>query len=477
MRTNVRAHRRSRTAALVALLVAAVGLVALGTAVAAQPAAAQGERLVLAFYYTWFDEHTWSPAKVPDLPLEPYASRDRRAMDRHIAQAQTAGIDAFVVSWYGPWGGVNNQTESNFAALLDVAAARGFRVALDVEATSPFVGSSGAMVEMLRHALHVHAAHPAYLRVGGRPVLFFWRQQRWNVDTWQWIRSQVDPDRRSIWIAEGVDMAYQAVFDGHHLYTVTWTPPTDVFYTANKFSRLVQQARERYGGYRYWVATVMPGYDDTRTGRPHAFARPREGGAYYARTWEAAIASNPDWIIVTSFNEWPEGTYIEPSRAYGDYYLQLTAQWSARFKGLSSPLVGEAGRGPSSPLVGEAGRGPSSSPVGEAGRGLSTGREAGRGTPTPDYPAVWVRASVLNVRAAPSTDALRIAQLPGGEVRRAVARLEDGSWWLVCCVAGRYGWVSGRWVTPVGPAEQLARLPIRPLPETSVARKPGPVPQ
>lgn len=458
MLTNPSPHPRSRWAAL---LLAAAGLVVLATAAAARPVAAQGERLVLAFYYTWFDEHTWSPAKVPDLPLELYASRDRGAMDRHIAQAQAAGIDAFVVSWYGPWGGVNNQTESNFAAMLDVAAARGFRLALDVEAVSPFVGSSAAMVEMLRHALNVHAAHPAHLRVGGRPVLFFWRQQRWDVGTWQWIRSQVDPDHRSIWIAEGVDMAYQAVFDGHHLYTVTWTPPTDVFYTANKFSRLVQQARERYGGYRYWVATVMPGYDDTRTGRPHAFARSREGGAYYARTWEAAIASNPDWIIVTSFNEWPEGTYIEPSRAYGDHYLRLTAHWSAQFKSgapLPSPSMGEAGRGSTSSAEAARSRTPAAAPA-------------------PTYPAVQVQADVLNVRAAPSTDSLRIAQLRAGEVRRAAARLEDSSWWLVCCVAGRYGWVSGRWVTPLGPADQLARLPIRPLPETSSAPKLGPSPQ
>ncbi len=62
------------------------------------------------------------------------------------------------------------------------------------KATSPFVGGTGSMVEMLRHALNVHANHPAYLRVDGKPVLFFWRQQRWGVGTWQSIRDQVDPE-------------------------------------------------------------------------------------------------------------------------------------------------------------------------------------------------------------------------------------------------------------------------------------------
>ena len=37
-------------------------------------------------------------------------------------------------------------------------------------------------------------------------------------------------------------------------------------------------------------------------------------------------------MIVNSFNEWPEGSYIEPSRLYGSAYLDLTREWSSRFK-------------------------------------------------------------------------------------------------------------------------------------------------
>ncbi|MBV7333864.1 hypothetical protein KFU94_37660 [Chloroflexi bacterium TSY] len=77
--------------------------------------------LVLAFYYSWFDETTWSLQKLSDLPAQPYASRDRGVMGRHIEQAQRAGIDAFVVAWYGPHG-VSNQTEPNLVALLEEAA-------------------------------------------------------------------------------------------------------------------------------------------------------------------------------------------------------------------------------------------------------------------------------------------------------------------------------------------------------------------
>ncbi len=301
-----------------------------------RPAAAAPERLVLAFYYTWFDEASWAPGRVPDVPLQPYISRDRGVMGRHIDQAKAAGIDAFVVSWYGPRV-ENNQTETNLRALLDEAAARGFRIAVDFEVGSPFFRGAGDVQAALGALLATHAQHPAYLRSEGKPVVFFWRQQRYNVGVWKGIRDAVDPGRGSLWIEEGVDVSPLSVFDGHHLYSVTWNPQTDMAATARKFSQRTRAAAAKLGAPKVYVATVMPGYDDRKTGRGNAFAVGREDGAYYERSWQAAIGSAPDWIIITSFNEWPEGTYIEPSQAFGTKYLDMTGQWAAAFRTAAPP--------------------------------------------------------------------------------------------------------------------------------------------
>src|SRR5919108_720047 len=93
---------------------------------------AQRPPLVLAFYYNWFDENTWTPSKVPDMPATRYASRDAGAMGRQIQQARDAGIDAFVVSWWG----AGNPTDENFKTMLGQASAANFRVAIDFEMTS-----------------------------------------------------------------------------------------------------------------------------------------------------------------------------------------------------------------------------------------------------------------------------------------------------------------------------------------------------
>jgi hypothetical protein len=283
------------------------------------PAQAEGERLVLAFYYSWFDKNTWNGGQVPDLPQTRYNSDNREAMARQIDQAKGAGIDAFVFNWWGK----GNRTEKNLKAML----------AVDFDLNSPFMGGAGSYADNLRHLLTVHAAHSAYLRYQGRPVVFFYNVSRLSVATWQSIRDQADPGHNALWIAEGTDLKYLSVFDGHHLYSITWPNRIPPDQTLTKWGNQLRKYNREHGTNKLWVATVMPGYDD-RKARPGAgFVRSRDGGDYYRLSWQAAIASKPHWIIVNSFNEWPEGSYIEPSQAYGSFYLDLTREWSGRFKG------------------------------------------------------------------------------------------------------------------------------------------------
>ena len=314
-------------------------LLTIGTVLALLPglgrpgrAEGQPERLVLAFYYAWFDGHTWNSGSVPDLPAAPYNSDDREVMARQIDQAQGAGIDAFVLNWWGQ----GNRTEKNLKALLDIAAQKGFRVAVVFDLNSPVMAGFESYADNLRHLHTAHGAHPAYLRYQGRPVVFFYNVSRLSVETWRRLRQQADPGRDALWIAEGVDARYLDVFDGHHLYSITWPNRIPPGQTLSAWGNRVRKYNEQHGTSKLWIATVMPGYDDRKARPGSGFARSREGGAYYRACWQAAIASEPQWVIINSFNEWPEGSYIEPSQAFGSLYLDLTREWAARFKGAAS---------------------------------------------------------------------------------------------------------------------------------------------
>lgn len=433
------------------------GRPAQAAAPAAAPAQSLSDPLVLAFYYSWFDENTWNGGQLSDLPAERYVSADRGVMGRHIDQAKAAGIDALIVAWYGP-NGDSNQTEANLRALLDEAAARNFRIGILFETDSPFLGDAGSVAGALQHALSVHAAHPAYLRVDGKPVIFFWRSSLYGTGAWASIRGQVDAGYNSLWIGEGVDTSHLSVFDGHFLYSNTWNPPADLTAVNQKFAGRVAAMREATGAPKLWVATVMPGYNDVGVRPNSGFARGRDGGAYYAQSWQAAIASNPNWVVVTSFNEWPEGTYIEPSAAYGDAYLGLTAQYAAQFRGGGGvPVL------PAAPAAAETETTAADAPADPVPVAAET--EAGAAGTEPEKPTVFVLAGVLNLRAGPGTGYAVLGAVVEGDALPVLGQSagDADGWWQVDTAAGP-AWLIGEHVRAAGPLEGV---PVVAAPEAA----------
>ena len=82
---------------VLALLTVMVALPA-GAAPATQ---AGGNKLVLAFYYTWYTPGDFTNGQMLDAPTAPYNSAQADTLERQVTEASTAGIDAFITTWSG----------------------------------------------------------------------------------------------------------------------------------------------------------------------------------------------------------------------------------------------------------------------------------------------------------------------------------------------------------------------------------------
>jgi hypothetical protein len=237
-------------------------------------------------------------------------------IQKHIQEAQAAGIDGFIMSWYGN----GDRTDRNLGQLLDLGARTGFRATIHFE-TPHFWGADDVEAQ-LRAFYDQRINHPAILRYQGRPVIFFWRVSTFDNGTWSAIRDAVDPGHTAIWIADGDNFGVLAgdAWDGISPYAIAWSgnPAAQLPSWAAKARAVAPE--------KLYIPPVSPGCDDSAA-RKATCIQDRAGGSYYQATWDGAMTSGPSWAVtVSTFNEWMESTQIEPSVQYGDQYLQLTRQ-------------------------------------------------------------------------------------------------------------------------------------------------------
>ncbi|MCS7300806.1 MAG: hypothetical protein NZ556_04545, partial [Fimbriimonadales bacterium] len=318
-------------------------------------------KLVLAFYYGWYgnpkvsdkwlhwegvDAERRQIASSTHYPvLGAYDCNDPKVMEQHCRWAQQAGIDGFIYSWWG----VDRYEEKPLPALLETAQRYRLKVCIYYEAV-PQPGDPRSVLPDLRYILTRYAKHPAYLKVERRPVLFVYERAMTQLSLLQWawtleqIRAEFPPGVCAI--GDSLGRSTARIFDGVHTYNpvvvLAGTSLEAIQPTLEAHYRAALQTAGEFG--RIACATIIPAYDDTKIRQP-GIRTERFGGEAYRKQWQAVLNLNPDWALITSFNEWHEGSEIEPSVEHGERELRTTAQFAPRFKRLgerprmATPLI------------------------------------------------------------------------------------------------------------------------------------------
>ncbi|MBP7053335.1 MAG: hypothetical protein KBE65_20190 [Phycisphaerae bacterium] len=312
---------------------------------------ARPERRVMAFYYPWYGTPDgpggsgrtihWGQIDTADHDISEsthypalgaYDSHDPAVIDQHCQWAKAAHIDTFIVSWWGH----GDYTDLAMAKILDACQTHGLKACIYYETVPEPETAQTAAQDILR-VLAKYGSHEAYLKVDTAPVVFIYGRavEELGLLGWREAIQFIKAGRRTGATILGDQFSYGAarVFDGVHTYN-----------TAGSLSNLSLEDAEKWaaGTYTPWVQladeadaistiTVIPGYDDTKIRTP-GLAVERFNGNLYRAQWSQAIAADPHWVLITSFNERHEGSEIEPSFEYGDEYIKLTSEFAEQFK-------------------------------------------------------------------------------------------------------------------------------------------------
>ena len=349
----------------------------------------QGKPLLLANYYPWYhdgqhDKWAWAgwtrpesngnalalaaqkpgepPRSSAAYPLAgPYDSADPVVAEWHVGLAKAAGIDAFLVSWWGKHKGRDRNIEKG---ILCAAEKGGFKIALLDERAQyhqDWEWNKDSVVENLNK----YGKGPAYLKIDGKPVYYLYQvasaptlTPEKFVDLKQHVEKAVGP---VYWIVDKLAHDHRAQRAGESnkvkQIPMEWlaSEGVDAFGFYSTFSHFrAHQYDELAGKYRYLTKSahdagkkmllpVHPCHDNSRF-RDDPYIMPRRNGQTLRDYLRAATDARADFIMVTSWNEWPETTVVEPSSSWPDpyLYLKILADWKGlEFKVPSAPDLGK----------------------------------------------------------------------------------------------------------------------------------------
>ncbi|CAD5205648.1 unnamed protein product [Bursaphelenchus okinawaensis] len=291
--------------------------------------------------------------------LAAYSSRDSSVIDRHFKWISSAGIDVVAVSWY-PKGKADDNGypwEDLMPQLLNVSSQYKLKLAFHLE---PYDKRTALSVrDDIEYIVNTYGNHSAFYKTKPKngdkltPVVYIYDSYRVLNDDWAKIAlpggentirgTKFDTLLIGLVLKlSDVKGVKAAGFDGIYTYFAA-----DGFTEAASMTNWQKLSQICTENDLLFVPSIGPGYDDSRV-RPWngVNTRTRDGGKYYVEHFEAAHTAKPDIVSITSFNEWHEGTQIEPAISFTDktnnytyleyekgseMYLQLTNEMIRKY--------------------------------------------------------------------------------------------------------------------------------------------------
>lgn len=256
--------------------------------------------------------------------IGPYDSGDPAVIEYHLLLMKLAGIDGFIVDWYGLSDHFDYAIlHRNTQALWQAAAKTGLKMAICYEdQTIPQLVEARKITaaERVPHAIKEidwlrqnWFGSQTYLKLDGKPVLLSFGQSGLTDDEWEQVLA---PQRGTLlYLSEHLRRkAADGAFD--------WPIPQAGLAGQDRFA-------EQSKGWPLAMPVAFPRFHDT-----YAEAKVQQSwgsiddqaGQTFGQSLQRALTSGSPWVQIATWNDWGEGTMIEPSQEFGYRDLEAVQQ-------------------------------------------------------------------------------------------------------------------------------------------------------
>lgn len=315
-----------------------------------------------AYYYDWWDiefNNHWILDDIKGTPfLGYYNSSDSACADQQIVYAKRYGIDFFAVSWMGKGDWIDwdfDDIDYNLRnGLLTADHMKDFSFCLFYETTLVLSNTihngnnfTQIFIDDMDYALR-YFTNPSYLRVNGNPVFIIYQipylYENYGVQNahrlLDIVRQQLAEKGVNLYIIGDMGSGPStAHLNSIQLYSLNAT--TSYLFSDPKegWSKVLHDAQTYYP---QWLSTAnsqgiafvpnaYPGFNNTlnKDASPPWTVLPCSEYAfkYMLQTALHNTDNNLEIVMITSWNEWKEGTTIEPSVEQDELFLRTV--WNA----------------------------------------------------------------------------------------------------------------------------------------------------
>lgn len=275
--------------------------------------------------------------------IGPYSSGDPAVIRYHLATAKAAGIHAFFLVWDGQ----GDITDTCILPYLDEAQRLEMKIGVFYEEKNTFdwrePATRAEAVQMiasdLKYIQQRYMGHPAYLRRNDTPFLCQFNGSGEGpigpkyLTPEEYVQVLQNLSEPILVGRQGLNPAYSTSAACRYLW---------IGFKPQQILRFGADARKMVdaGQAKFFMHMTCPGFDDTGVWGwgpgPRVF--PRKGLSLLKSTFEHAFDGNPELIQIVTWNDFNEGTVVEPTIQNGFQYLDAIATWWSARNGQAADL-------------------------------------------------------------------------------------------------------------------------------------------